>query len=100
MDSKYLSQVVNRYSSTYKDLEGQKKTGKFLGGAEVFDKDNKPVYFVRHTETKLKGGYISIPLADKVQDFIREKSGNPYFKVPAEMLTAIGEKSDKDITYG
>ena len=52
MDSKYLSQVVNRYSSTYKDLEGQKKkTGKFLGGAEVFDKDNKPVYFVRHTET-------------------------------------------------
>ncbi len=96
MDSKYLSQVINRMSSTYQDLVALKKSDDFLNGAEVFDKDNKPIYFVRHTETQLKGGYISKVIEDKVQDFVREMSGNPYFKIPIEMKQAVGQKTDEE----
>ena len=78
MSDKYFSQLVSRYSVTYKEIQFTNQQDELFMGKEKFAFKNKTVYFVRHTE-KLKGGYLPNWLALEVEDFINKE----FVKVPS-----------------
>ena len=77
MSDKYFSQLVSRYSVTYKEIQFTNQQDELFMGKEKFAFKNKTVYFVRHTE-KLKGGYLPNWLKLEVEDFINKE----FVKVP------------------
>jgi len=78
MSDKYFSQLVSRYSVTYKEIQFTNQQDELFMGKEKFAFKNKTVYFVRHTE-KLKGGYLPNWLKLEVEDFINKE----FVKVPS-----------------
>ena len=78
MSDKYFSQLVSRYSVTYKEIQFTNQQDELFMGKEKFAFKNKTVYFVRHTE-KLKGGYLPNWLTLEVEDFINKE----FVKVPS-----------------
>ena len=77
MSDKYFSQLVSRYSVTYKEIQFTNQQDELFMGKEKLAFKNKTVYFVRHTE-KLKGGYLPNWLKLEVEDFINKE----FVKVP------------------
>ena len=75
MDNSYIQQIINRNSVKYSDLKAENKTVTF-GKAKKFEYKDKPVYFVRHSDKKIQGGYMPQWLIDEYEKFLN-KEFNP-----------------------
>ena len=82
-----MSNFLSRYSFTFEEISKAKLTENLFSGKEKFDYEGKPVYFVKHTNEKIQGGYLPNWLALTVEDYIEEVVGMPY-TLPIEMTGA------------
>jgi hypothetical protein len=75
MDNSYITQIINRNSVKYSDLQAEKKTAD-IWKPKKFEYKDKPVYFVRHSDSKQLGGYMPQWLVDEYEEFLN-KEFNP-----------------------
>ena len=75
MDNSYIQQIINRNSVKYSDLQADKKTAD-IWKPKKFEYKDKPVYFVRHSDKKIQGGYMPQWLVDEYEEFLN-KEFNP-----------------------
>ena len=70
MDNSYVQQVINRNSVKYSDLKAENKTDK-IWKPKKFEYKDKPVYFVRHSDSKQQGGYMPQWLEMSTEKFLK-----------------------------
>tara|TARA_R110002050_G_scaffold74975_1_gene160770 strand:- start:1489 stop:2199 length:711 start_codon:yes stop_codon:yes gene_type:complete len=67
---KRVSNILSRVSCTYEELrEEGMEISRFKNKVVI---NNKSVYFVKHTDTKLRGGYMPKWVATLINDYINE----------------------------
>ena len=87
MNSNEMSNFLSRYSITYQDLVKAELTVKLFNSKEKFDYKNKPVYFSKHTDKKIVGGYLPKWVQVMLEDYLSERLGNKV-TLPPEMTGA------------
>jgi hypothetical protein len=91
MNDKYVTQVINRYSVTFDQVKQANKTKELFSGTEEFAVENKSVYFVRHTDKKLRGGYMPNWLKLELEQFLNAEFNKIIgykYELPAEYTGA------------
>jgi len=91
MSNNYITQIINRYSVTYDDVKKAKKTNALFTSPKQLVIKDKPVYFVRHTLRKLKGGYIPMWVAKLVEKELSKnfRAIGYQYKLPPEYITGV-----------
>ena len=81
MDNSYVQQIINRNSVKYSDLKADNKTA-HIWKSKKFEYKDKPVYFVRHSDSKTQGGYMPQWLVDEYEKFLNKEFNptNDFFK--------------------
>ena len=77
-----MSNFISRYSFTFEEISKANLTGNLFNGKEKFDYEGKPVYFVKHSDEKVQGGYLPKWLSTQVEDYISEMVQMPYTLQP------------------
>ena len=81
MNNSYVQQIINRNSVKYSDLKAEDKTDD-IWKPKKFEYKDKPVYFVRHSDSKQQGGYMPKWLVDEYEKFLNKEFNptNDFFK--------------------
>ena len=87
MNSNEMSNFLSRYSITFQDLVKAELTGKLFTSEEKFDYKNKPVYFSKHTDKKIVGGYLPKWVQVMLEDYLSDKLSSKV-TLPPEMTGA------------
>ena len=87
MNSNEMSNFLSRYSFTFEEISKAKLTENLFNGKEKFDYEGKPVYFVKHTDKKIVGGYLPKWVQVMLEDYLSERLGYKV-KLDFEMLGA------------
>jgi hypothetical protein len=88
MSNNFITQIINRYSVTLDDVIKAKKQDLLFTKSDKLVIEEKTVYFVRHTDRKLKGGYLPMWIEKLVEKELSEIYGVDY-KLPLEAKGAV-----------
>jgi len=91
MSNNYITQIINRYSVTYDDVKKAKKTNALFTSPKQLVIKDKPVYFVRHTDRKIKGGYLPMWIEKLVEKELSKiyKAIGYKFTLPPEYKASM-----------
>ncbi len=91
MPNNYITQIINRYSETFELVAKENKSKLIWENTDQLVIKDKPVYFVRHTDRKIKGGYLPMWIEKLVEKELSKiyKAIGYKFTLPPEYKASM-----------